>query len=139
VSDIEITFDEKLSKAIENAIKKNPSRVIETLWKSAYLIESKAKVNAQANFEHPTGNLPSSLHSEVDIHAFSAEIGTNLEYARLREFGGVVRNAWGRGIVAIHIGRPYLTKALESEKNEVIEKFRKLCDDIVNDISREAK
>lgn len=133
-----ITFDEHLSKALKDAIAKNPQRVVDTLWAASYSVEQLARDKAQANFEHPSGNLPTSLHSEVDAHAFYAQVGTNLEYARLREFGGIVANAWGRGIEAHHIGRPYLVPALNERRARVIELFRKMCDDVVNDISREA-
>lgn len=136
---ISVTFDNKLSKAIENAIKKNPERVVKTLYKTAYLVEAGAKLRAQENFEHPTGNLPASLHSEVNAHEFYATVGTNLEYARLREFGGIVENAWGRGIVAHHTGRPYLTTTLEDKRDAIIELFQRMCEDIVNDIASEAK
>jgi len=113
-----------------------PKDLIDTLKSFAmFEVEKPAAEAAQRLFEHPTGNLPTSIHTDVESLHFAARVGTNLEYARLREKGGVVNNAWGRGVVAVHEGRPYLVPALESAKTQIKAYFGKLLDNLVGKIA----
>ncbi len=40
-------------------------------------------------------------------------IGTNIIYARIHELGGIIKNAWGRGIIVHMPARPYLRPAMD--------------------------
>jgi len=74
-----------------------------------------------------TGNLRRSIHTEVleqtDNYAEVA-VGTDVEYAAIQEFGGVIHqtNAWGKGITAnITIPpHPYLRPAWDERIDAVI-------------------
>lgn len=138
MSEVNIEFDEKLSKAIDETITSYPQRVTQALHKSVYEVETPARRSAQELFNHPTGNLPSSIHSEVNAREFYGRVGTNLVYARLREKGGVVHGAWGRATTH-HVGRPYLVPAFESAKNKIVDVFRKMTDETLDDIAKKSK
>jgi phage gpG-like protein len=53
----------------------------------------------------------------------TVEIGTNVEYAAIHEFGGAIHqtNAWGKGIEqTIHIpARSYLRPALDENESDI--------------------
>lgn len=129
---LEITMDEKFSKAVDETVKSSEKDFVKVLHQAAYEVEIPARDSAHALFNHPTGNLPSSIHSTIDATALEARVGTNLEYARLREFGGTVDNAWGR-VTAHHVGRPYLIPAFQ----KAIPKIRKLFQDFGNKITKD--
>ena len=77
-------------------------------------VEKPAAVLATRNFQHPTGNMPTSLYTEISTQELLARIGSDLIYAPLREFGGNVSTPWptrGPYRVISHTGRLYLTNA----------------------------
>lgn len=135
---LEVRFDQTFSKAASETAAKSPKRMIDTLYKAGYEVERPAVTSAHALFNHPSGNLPSSIHTVVDKSALEARVGTNLVYARIREFGGVVSNAWGR-VTAHHTGRPYLIPAFRNAIPKIREIFAKMGDEVVKDLSKGSK
>lgn len=135
---ISMEFEGELAKAIDDATRRQPQRVVEALHKSVYEVEAPAARSAMELFNHPTGNLPSSIHSEVDAREFIGKTGTSLVYARLREKGGIVHGAWGRATTH-HVGRPFLVPALEKTTNKIKSIFKDLCKDVVDDIAKGSK
>ena len=46
-------------------------------------------------------------------------IGTNLVYARIHELGGIIKNAFGRGIIVHMPARPYLRPAMDENEPDI--------------------
>ena len=46
-------------------------------------------------------------------------IGTNLVYARIHELGGIIKNAFGRGIIVHMPARPYLRPAMDENEGDI--------------------
>lgn len=47
-------------------------------------------------------------------------IGTNIIYARIHELGGIIKNAWGRGIIVHMPARPYLRPAMDENEPDIV-------------------
>ena len=47
-------------------------------------------------------------------------IGTNLVYARIHELGGIIKNAFGRGIIVHMPARPYLRPAMDENEKDIV-------------------
>ena len=127
--EIEVLHIEGLTKGFEEASKEMKDNLVKALHEAGYMIEVPAAKAARDLFEHPTGNLPASIHTEVSREELTARVGTNLEYAALREFGGVVERAWGRA-TAHHVGRPYLIPAFKAAEPKIKELFGKLLNNM---------
>ena len=91
-----------------------------------------------------TGTLRRSIHTEVLTQTDnSAEIavGTDVEYAAIQEFGGVVHqtNAWGKGIVAnITIPpHPYLRPAWDEKIDAVITEVKASLVELITKAAKE--
>jgi len=129
---VDIQGAQEMAQKLGHSASELDRLLMETIEQFAILeIEKPAALGAQRNFNHPTGNIVSSLHTQVDNPAHLVTVGTNLEYARLREMGGVVSNAWGRGVVAMHTGRPYLVPAFESARSKIENYLDKLISRII--------
>jgi len=46
-------------------------------------------------------------------------IGTNLVYARIHELGGIIKNAFGRGIIVHMPARPYLRPVMDENEPDI--------------------
>jgi len=49
-----------------------------------------------------------------------AEVGTNIVYARIHELGGIIKNAWGRGVIVHMPARPYLRPAMDENEKDIV-------------------
>ena len=91
-----------------------------------FVVEGHAKINAsKGGTEHlniRTGALVNSIIvDEVKKSETRAEvgIGTNLVYARIHELGGIIKNAFGRGITVHMPARPYLRPAMDENESDI--------------------
>lgn len=77
------------------------------LTRAALTVEGAAKKLAYAghpdHLERKTGHLRQSITHRVDGPGMYAEVGTNLKYARIHEFGGTIKPQ-GHPFLAIPIG-----------------------------------
>lgn len=94
----------------------------------AIRIQGAAKRNLTANGSVITGTLRRSITKRIgsDRDGFTADIGTNVEYAPFVEYGTRPR-AKHPGSMA----KPYLRPAFDSEKDEAIKDIGDALDDIV--------
>ena len=130
---VKVLHIEGLQKGLAEAADKMPDKFVKALHEAGYMIEVPAARKATELFDHPTGNLPSSLHTEVMRTELTARVGTNLEYAALREFGGIVEGAWGRA-TAVHTGRPYLMPSFKEAQPKIEKLFKELLDNVVSEV-----
>lgn len=136
--EIKVLHLQGLRKASQKASKDFGDKMEAALWKAGFAVEVPAVQAARDNFLHPTGNLPSSLHTEVSRQGLIAKVGTNLEYARLRELGGTIDRAWGRA-TTVHRGRPYLIPAFERARPKIKEIFSEMLKNITTQIADETR
>lgn len=83
---------------------------------AAMTIEAAAKVKAPID----TGSLRRSIHGELLMatgNVAAAEVGTDLVYAAIQEFGG----AAGRGHTSIIPAHPYMRPALDENREKIAE------------------
>lgn len=118
-----IKLDNKFKEVIAAASGEN---IMKALLAGGEVVRNHAKLNIQAQELVDTGTLLNSISvqegSEGKTDA-TVEIGTNLEYAAIHEFGGSINqnNAWGREISqTIHIpARPYLRPSLDENTKSI--------------------
>jgi len=81
--------------------------VVDGLTRGALLVEAAAKrliyAGHDEHLERKTGHLRQSLTHRVDGPGLYAEVGTNVKYAAIHEFGGVIKPK-GHPFLAIPIG-----------------------------------
>lgn len=135
---VEILHIEGLLKGLNEASGELTDKLVEALNKAGLMVEIPAARAAKELFEHPTGNLPSSIHTEVMRAELTARVGTNLEYSALREFGGTVEGAWGRAITH-HVGRPYLLPAFKGAQDKIKALFGEMLDKMTSKIANKTK
>jgi phage gpG-like protein len=89
-------------------------------------VRNHAKLNIQAQELVDTSNLLNSISVQEGSGGktdATIEIGTDVEYAAIHEFGGAISqtNAWGKGISqTIHIpARPYLRPSLDENTKSI--------------------
>jgi len=118
-----IKLDDRFKEVIAAASGDN---IIKALKAGGEVVRNHAKLNIQAQELVDTGNLLGSISVQEGSGGKSdatVEIGTNVEYAAIHEFGGAIHqtNAWGKGIEqTIHIpARPYLRPALDENVNSI--------------------
>lgn len=135
---VECLHIEGLMKGFEEASDEMKGKLIKALHEAGYMVEVPAARAARDLFEHPTGNLPTSIHTEVARAELTARVGTNLEYAALREFGGVVEGAWGRA-TTYHTGRPYLIPAFKGAQPKIKKLFDGMLDKMTAKVSKRTR
>jgi HK97 gp10 family phage protein len=118
-----IKLDDRFKEVIAAASGEN---IIKALKAGGEVVRNHAKLNIQAQELVDTSNLLNSISVQEGSGSQSdatVEIGTNVEYAAIHEFGGAINqtNAWGKGIVqTIHIpARPYLRPALDENEEDI--------------------
>jgi len=118
-----IKLDDRFKEVIAAASGDN---IIKALKAGGEVVRNHAKLNIQAQELVDTGNLLGSISVQEGSGGKSdatVEIGTNVEYAAIHEFGGAIHqtNAWGKGITqTIHIpARPYLRPSLDENVNSI--------------------
>lgn len=120
-----IKLDNRFKEVIAAASGDN---ILKALKAGGEVVRNHAKLNIQAQELVDTGNLLNSISVQEGSGGKSdatVEIGTNVEYAAIHEFGGVIHqtNAWGKGIEqTIHIpARPYLRPALDENESSIVD------------------
>ena len=122
----------KLSKEVRgDALKK-------AALSGAYIIEANAKMNASGGrpgLNIDTGNLVASINTKViaaSSDTATAEVGTGVEYARVHEYGGVVKplhakmlhfTVDGQDVFAKSVtipARPYMRPAVDDNEADII-------------------
>ena len=118
-----IKLDDRFKEVIAAASGDN---IMKSLKAGGEVVRNHAKLNIQAQELVDTSNLLNSISVQEGSGGKSdatVEIGTNVEYAAIHEFGGAIHqtNAWGKGIEqTIHIlARPYLRPALDENENDI--------------------
>lgn len=83
---------------------------------------------ASAKAPYKTGNLRRSIHIEIEEKRKNyamGVVGTDVVYGPMQEFGGVVTNAFGKGITATIPAHPYMRPAwdenIDAAKREIKE------------------
>jgi phage gpG-like protein len=101
------------------------------LFESLNLVSRKIAFNLTGAVLHvQTGRLRQSMQTFMASDGFSGGIGTNVEYARIHEFGGTTRpHQIPVGIRIIHHpgatipARPYMRPALEDSREDINKVF----------------
>lgn len=106
---------------------------------------------AQSKAPYLTGTLRRSIHSETEEKSgprVTVLVGTDLEYAAMQEFGGVILPKSARRLVFEVDGQlvfarrvtipahPYLRPAFDEKKGEAVRQFRLAVGDQVRAIAR---
>jgi len=118
-----IKLDNRFKEVIAAASGEN---IMKALLAGGEVVRNHAKLNIQAQELVDTSNLLNSISVQEGSGGktdATVEIGTNVEYAAIHEFGGAIHqtNAWGKGITqTIHIpARPYLRPSLDENVNSI--------------------
>lgn len=118
-----IQLDNKFKQVIAAASGEN---IMKSLLAGGEVVRNHARLNIQAQELVDTSNLLNSISVQEGSGGKSdatVEIGTNVIYSAIHEFGGSISqtNAWGRGISqTIHIpARPYLRPALDENTKSI--------------------
>lgn len=118
-----IQLDNKFKQVIAAASGEN---IMKSLLAGGEVVRNHAKLNIQAQELVDTSNLLNSISVQEGSGGktdATVEIGTNVIYSAIHEFGGSISqtNAWGRGISqTIHIpARPYLRPALDENTKSI--------------------
>ena len=118
-----IKLDNRFKEVIAAASGDN---IMKALLAGGEVVRNHAKLNIQAQELVDTSNLLNSISVQEGSGGktdATIEIGTNVEYAAIHEFGGAIHqtNAWGKGITqTIHIpARPYLRPSLDENVNSI--------------------
>jgi HK97 gp10 family phage protein len=120
-----IKLDDRFKEVIAAASGEN---IMKALLAGGEVVRNHAKLNIQAQELVDTSNLLNSISVQEGSGGktdATVEIGTNVEYAAIHEFGGAIHqtNAWGKGIEqTIHIpARPYLRPALDENESSIVD------------------
>ena len=118
-----IQLDNRFKEVIAAASGDN---IVKSLLAGGEVVRNHTKLNIQAQELVDTSNLLNSIGVQEGSGGktdATVEIGTNVEYAAIHEFGGAIHqtNAWGKGITqTIHIpARPYLRPSLDENVNSI--------------------
>jgi len=118
-----IKLDNRFKEVISAASGDN---IMKALKAGGEVVRNHAKLNIQAQELVDTSNLLNSISVQEGSGGktdATVEIGTNVVYSAIHEFGGSISqtNAWGRGISqTIHIpARPYLRPALDENTKSI--------------------
>ena len=100
--------------------------IVKALLAGGDVVRNHARLNIQAQELVDTSNLLNSISVQEGSGGktdATVEIGTNVEYGAIHEFGGPIHqtNAWGKGIEqTIHIpARPYLRPSLDENESSI--------------------
>ena len=118
-----IQLDNRFKEVIAAASGDN---IMKSLLAGGEVVRNHTKLNIQAQELVDTSNLLNSISVQEGSGGktdATVEIGTNVEYAAIHEFGGAIHqtNAWGKGIEqTIHIpARPYLRPSLDENTKSI--------------------
>lgn len=85
-------------------------RLGQAVMAGGFVLEAQAKILTPVD----TGNLKNSISTELvasDETSASAQVGTGVVYAEAVEFGGTVKNGFGKGITINVPAQPYMRPA----------------------------
>ena len=118
-----VKLDNRFKEVIAAASGDN---ILKALLAGGEVVRNHTRLNIQAQELVDTSNLLNSISVQEGSGGKSdatVEIGTNVEYAAIHEFGGAIHqtNAWGKGIEqTIHIpARPYLRPSLDENTKSI--------------------
>jgi len=118
-----IKLDNRFKEVIAAASGDN---IMKSLLAGGEVVRNHAKLNIQAQELVDTSNLLNSISVQEGSGGktdATVEIGTNVEYAAIHEFGGTIHqtNAWGKGIEqTITIpARSYLRPAVDENIEDI--------------------
>ena len=111
---LRLDINKALAKKLEDTLNNAPQKLEWTLAVAFTDIALKMHGDAGTNAPYKTGDLRRSLNWKAD--AMEARVGSNLEYARIHDLGGMAgRNRRVR--IPKYKGRGYLTPAFNVMKN----------------------
>ena len=118
--DIRVTNADKVSKRLAEISLKLAevnSNLSQALMKGGLMVERSAVENVSGprpdKLDRVTGTLAASINTEERTSS-SVAVGTNVEYARIHEFGGTIAHVGGG---TTHMpARPYLRPALDDNR-----------------------
>ena len=118
-----VKLDNRFKEVIAAASGDN---ILKALLAGGEDVRNHTKLNIQAQELVDTSNLLNSISVQEGSGGktdATVEIGTNVEYAAIHEFGGAIHqtNAWGKGIeqyITIP-ARPYLRPALDENTKSI--------------------
>lgn len=96
---------DRLQQHLQKLLRTIPETAAAAMRRAAYIVETRAKVNLNNNvLKVDTGALRSSVKTDIKQDKLAAEVGTNLVYGPIHEFGGIVRPVRAR-MLAIPLAR----------------------------------
>ena len=118
-----VKLDNRFKEVIAAASGEN---IMKALLAGGEVVRNHAKLNIQAQELVDTSNLLNSISVQEGSGGktdATVEIGTNVEYAAIHEFGGAIHqtNAWGKGIEQTILipARPYLRPSLDENTDSI--------------------
>ena len=137
--DIIINGAKEVAEKLKQAAEKSAIAMRKGLKRSAIIIEGEAKrIVYDGHPDHlkgGKGRLRGSITHQVDESGLTAKIGSNVIYARIHEFGGVIKaknapylmfkgeDGWVRVKEVTIPARPYLKPAFEEKGEEASQAF----------------
>jgi hypothetical protein len=102
---MKLTFIGEAAEELDLATMRLKDRrvLMRAVTRSAALVQRQAKLNTQAVFANPTGNLARSIMVHANESRLSADIGPHVIYGRIQELGGTIRPVHAK-MLAIPIG-----------------------------------
>ena len=111
--------------AVRNAVTNN--QLMEIAKAGGFVVEAFAKINAgsgRPGLNIQSGNLVNSINVSKGKQTKTGawvDIGTNVVYARIHELGGIIKGAFGRVGMIVHMpARPYLRPALDENEPKIV-------------------
>ena len=124
MSDGKVIVLEDNFSAVRNAV--TGRMLMDAAKAGGFVVEGHAKINASKGgtkyLNIRTGALVNSITVDEGKQTKTRAdvgVGTNMIYARIHELGGIIKNAWGRGITAHMPARPYLRPALDENERDI--------------------
>lgn len=113
-------------RVIAAAVSKSKASLNRAVWQAASKVLAQAKVNVKGTLNttgQSKGTLGRSLKIVPDKANFRAAVGPQVVYGAIHEFGGTIRNGWGRGILIKIPQRAYLQPALDTAQPAIAKIF----------------
>lgn len=110
----------KLDKTVRSAL-------VDEVRKASYLVMREEKLNLTGGnpLHVKSGRLRSSVTTEIERikDAVLGHVGTNVVYGPTHEYGAVIRNGFGRGVVITIPKRPWVAPAYERTREKINSMF----------------
>ena len=128
---------EQMQDKIQRWMRIAPKELKEVLLKGAKLATKEAQSKHLSGPKMPrgvggttgatlavqSGRLRRSINENVTVSKdrVVAQIGTNVKYGRIHEYGGTIKNAFGKGITVKMPERPFLRPSVKEKKPRIME------------------